>query len=51
MISENINVPFKSHDDTWKWFKKELEPALRADESEYIYVTAEEVIRRNQNKN
>jgi len=30
-----------------EWLKKELEPALRADENTFIAVTAEDVIKRN----
>ncbi|RLL49700.1 transcriptional regulator [Mariprofundus sp. EBB-1] len=42
-----IRRDLKSRDESWDWLKRNLEPALRADESEFIEVTAENVIRRN----
>jgi len=43
-----IRNDLKSRSESWEWLKKELEPAMRADESAYVAVTAEDVIRRNQ---
>jgi len=43
-----IRSDLKSRSESWEWLKKELEPALRADESAFIAVTAEDVIKRNQ---
>lgn len=31
----------------WKWLKSKLENALRADDSEYIVVSASDVMKRN----
>ena len=56
MATENVNVrvtrELRNHlqqQQTWNWLKQELEPALRADESAYITVTADDVIARNKN--
>jgi len=43
-----IRSDLKSRSESWDWLKRSLEPALRADESVFIAVTAEDVIRRNQ---
>jgi Arc/MetJ-type ribon-helix-helix transcriptional regulator len=42
-----IRSDLKSRSESWEWLKRELEPALRADESAFIAVTAEDVIQRN----
>ena len=42
-----IRNDLKSRNESWEWLKKELEPAIRADESAYVAVTAEDVMRRN----
>jgi len=42
-----IRYDLKSRNESWEWLKRELEPALRADESSFVAVTAEDVIRRN----
>jgi len=43
-----IRRDLKSGNEAWEWLKKELEPALRAKESDFVAVTAQEVINRNQ---
>lgn len=55
MVSENTNEYIRSlirrdlhsRTEALEWLKKELEPALRADESEFIAVYAQDVIKRN----
>jgi len=42
-----IRNDLKSKSESWVWLKKELEPALRADEGAFLAVTAEDVIQRN----
>ena len=42
-----IRRDLKSRNESWEWLKRELEPALRADEGSFVTVTAEDVIRRN----
>jgi hypothetical protein len=42
MVRGKVSVKY-----IWEWLKRELEPALRADESSFVAVTAEDVIRRN----
>ncbi|WP_082979860.1 transcriptional regulator [Labrys sp. WJW] len=45
-----IRRDLHSQDEAWDWLKKQLEPGLRADESEFVAVSAEDVIRRNQRR-
>lgn len=45
-----IRRDLKGRQEAWKWLSKELEPALRADESAYVEVTVDEVIARNKGK-
>lgn len=49
-IRSLIRNDLKSGTEAWQWLKNELEPALRADESTFIAVTAEDVINRNKGK-
>lgn len=49
-IRSLIRNDLKSRTESWEWLKKHLEPALRADESEYIEVSAQDVINRNKRK-
>jgi len=42
-----IRNDLKSKSESWEWLKRELEPALRADEGAFLTVTAEDVIQRN----
>lgn len=42
-----IRRDLQSRTEAWEWLQKRLEPALRADENDYIAVSAEDVIRRN----
>ena len=39
-----------SRKEAWEWLRKELEPAMRAAESEFVAVSAQEVIDRNKKK-
>ena len=45
-----IRNDLKNGDKAWEWLKKEIEPALRAEESDFIAVTAQDVINRNKGK-
>lgn len=49
-IRSLIRQDLKSGQEAWDWLRKELEPALRADESEYVVVSAKDVIARNKGK-
>ncbi|MCF6355625.1 MAG: hypothetical protein L3J26_11095 [Candidatus Polarisedimenticolaceae bacterium] len=42
-----IRRDLKSRQEAWEWLRKELEPAIRADESAYVEVAADDVIARN----
>lgn len=45
-----IRRDLKSRNKAWEWLKKELEPALRENEDNYITVSAQDVINRNKGK-
>lgn len=45
-----IRGDLKNRDEAWQYLKKELEPGLRADETDYIAVSAQDVINRNKGK-
>ena len=49
-IRSLIRKDLKNHKEAWDWLKKEIEPALRADENEFIAVSAQDVINRNKGK-
>ena len=49
-IRSLIRNDLKSRTEAWEWLQKHLEPALRADESSYIAVSAQDVINRNKGK-
>ncbi|MBM7046571.1 MULTISPECIES: transcriptional regulator [Rhizobium] len=42
-----IRRDLKTRDEAWEALAKELAPAMRADDSEFVAVSAEDVIRRN----
>ncbi|WP_163277790.1 ribbon-helix-helix domain-containing protein, partial [Klebsiella aerogenes] len=42
-----IRRDLQTRNEAWEWLKRQLEPGLRADESEFRAVSAEDVIRRN----
>lgn len=42
-----IRRDLKTSAESWNWLKTHLEPALRADESEFKTVSAQDVINRN----
>jgi len=46
-IRDLIRHDLKDRREAWEWLRKELEPALRAEEGDYINVTAADVIARN----
>jgi Arc/MetJ-type ribon-helix-helix transcriptional regulator len=46
-IRSLIRRDLQTHDDAWDWLRRHLEPAMRADENEFIEATAADVIRRN----
>ncbi|UWU16675.1 ribbon-helix-helix domain-containing protein [Rhizobium sullae] len=45
-----IRRDLQTRDEAWEALQKELAPAMRADDSEFVTVTAEDVIRRNQRR-
>lgn len=45
-----IRRDIQNNDEAWDWLKRHIEPGLRADESEFVGVTAEDVIRRNKQR-
>ena len=49
-IRSLIRNDLKDEEEAWQWLKKELEPALRADEEAFVSVTAQDVINRNKGK-
>ncbi|WP_438751371.1 ribbon-helix-helix domain-containing protein [Pararhizobium sp. O133] len=42
-----IRRDLQGRTESWDWLQRKLEPALRADEADYVAVSAEDVIRRN----
>jgi Arc/MetJ-type ribon-helix-helix transcriptional regulator len=47
-IRDLIRKDLTDKQASWEWLRKHLEPGMRADASEFVAVTAEDVIRRNQ---
>lgn len=45
-----IRRDLQTRNEAWDWLKRQLEPGMRADESKFKTVSAEDVIRRNQNR-
>ncbi|EJT02055.1 hypothetical protein RCCGE510_26171 (plasmid) [Rhizobium sp. CCGE 510] len=45
-----IRRDLHSRDEAWDTLQKELAPAMRADDSEFVAVSAEDVIRRNKRR-
>lgn len=45
-----IRHDLRSREDAWESLQKELGPAMRADDSEFVAVSAEDVIRRNKRR-
>jgi antitoxin ParD1/3/4 len=43
-----IRRDLQSREEAWETLQKELSPGMRADDSEFVSVSAEDVIRRNQ---
>jgi putative addiction module CopG family antidote len=46
-IRDLLRKDLKTQKESWAWLKQALEPALRADDSEYSEVTASDVVARN----
>lgn len=46
-ICDLLRKDLKSQEESWAWLKQALESALRADDAEYIEVTANDVVARN----
>jgi Arc/MetJ-type ribon-helix-helix transcriptional regulator len=42
-----IRDDLKAHSQTWEWLAQKLESGMTADESDFVTVSAEDVIRRN----
>jgi antitoxin ParD1/3/4 len=47
-LRDLIRKDLKSQKESWDWLKSELEAGLRADDSSFIEVSAQDVIKRNQ---
>lgn len=45
-----IRRDLQTRDEAWEALAKELAPAMRADDSEFVPVTADDVIRRNKRR-
>ena len=45
-----IRRDIQNNEEGWDWLKRHIEPGLRADENEFVSVTAEDVIRRNKSR-
>lgn len=45
-----IRHDLKTSSQSWSWLREQLEPGLRADESEFVAVSVQDVISRNQGK-
>lgn len=45
-----IRRDIQNNDEAWDWLKSHLEPGMRAEESEFVAVSAEDVIRRNKKR-
>lgn len=45
-----IRRDLQTRDEAWEALAKELAPAMRADDSEFVLVTADDVIRRNKRR-
>ena len=49
-IRSLIRDDLKTRTESWSWLRQHLEPTLRADESAFVAVSAQDVISRNQAK-
>ncbi len=49
-VRDLIRQDLKGQDEAWQWLARKLEPALRADDSAYTTVTADDVIARNKSR-
>jgi putative addiction module CopG family antidote len=46
-VRDLIRRDLESRTQSWEWLKAQLEPGLRADASEFVSASADDVIRRN----
>ena len=46
-LRDLIRQDLKSQKESWHWLKSELEEAIRADESDFVSISAQDVINRN----
>jgi len=46
-LRDLIRQDLKSQKESWHWLKTELEDAIRADESDFVSVSVQDVINRN----
>jgi antitoxin ParD1/3/4 len=49
-IRSLIRKDLLSRKEAWEWLRRELEPAMRASEDEFVAVSAQDVINRNKGK-
>jgi antitoxin ParD1/3/4 len=49
-IRDLIRRDLQTQNEAWDWLKRSLEPAIRADENEFLTVSADDVIRRNRSR-
>jgi Arc/MetJ-type ribon-helix-helix transcriptional regulator len=46
-VRDLIRRDLKSREEAWNWLRGQLEPGLRADECDFVTVSADDVIARN----
>ena len=49
-IRSLIRADLQSRTQSWEWLKKQLEPAMRAKENDFVAVSGKDVIARNSGK-
>lgn len=49
-IRDLIRRDLQSKQEAWQWLQKKLEPGLRADDSEFVKVSKEEIIARSKER-
>lgn len=49
-VRDLIRRDLKTQEESWKWLGRHLEPGLQADASEFVRVSARDVIARNKKK-
>lgn len=43
-IRDLIRADIKEKEEAWRWLREKLEPGMLADDSEFVKITAEEII-------